>query len=96
MHGTTQRPNTPPQVLPAPPPLPRRLVDLRPVACAGTGIWFLTFCALLIARLAFDSGAPVALWTCLAGFLLGLGGLSVSWWQRSAARRGSRGAQTGL
>jgi len=34
----------------------------------------------------------VWLWTCLAGFVLGLMGLSVYSWQRRAARRGSRSA----
>jgi len=32
------------------------------------------------------------LWTCLAGFVLGLLGLSVYAWQRRAARRGARSA----
>ncbi|MGH3625395.1 MAG: DUF2530 domain-containing protein [Sciscionella sp.] len=84
------------QPLPPPPPLPKGLVDLRPVSWVGTGLWFAGFCVLLVARLAFHAGAPIVLWTCLAGWLLGLLGLSVSWWQRSAARRGSRSAQTGF
>jgi hypothetical protein len=77
-----------------PPPLPTRLNDLRPLLFTGTALWFVAFAVLLVISL--SSGWQPGLWTCLAGFLLGFVGLAISGWQRSAARRGSRGAQTGI
>ncbi|MQA07314.1 MAG: DUF2530 domain-containing protein [Pseudonocardiaceae bacterium] len=79
-----------------PPPLPHGVVDTTRVVIGGSAIWFLLFCGLLVSILAFDSGSWLLLWTCAAGWGLGLVGLAVMHWQRSAARRGSRGAQTGL
>lgn len=77
-----------------PPPLPARLNDLRPLLIAGTALWFVTFGVLLVISL--NGGSQPGLWTCLAGFVLGFVGLAISSWQRAAARRGSRSAQTGL
>lgn len=54
---------------------PIRPVDppLLPFAVAGTGIWAVAGLALLAA------GAPDGwLWTCLAGFLLGLGWVALT------------------
>jgi hypothetical protein len=76
-----------------PPPLPPRLVDARPVLWIGTALWFLAFCGLLVARLGFQAAASVWLWTCLAGWVLGLIGLAIVSWQRAAGERGARGAQ---
>lgn len=79
--------------LPPPPPLPQRWVDLRPMVAVGTALWFVAFCGLLVARLAFHTRPTELLWICLAGWIVGLFGASVMYWQRAASRRGSRGAQ---
>jgi hypothetical protein len=63
---------------------------------ASTAIWFVALGALLIARYGFDVTPPIWLWTALAGAVLGLIGIAVMAWQRSAARRGARGAQRNL
>jgi hypothetical protein len=91
----TTEPPTPAPALRQPPPLPARLVDLRPLLVIGISLWFLAFCGFLVARLGFHTGSWVWLWTCFCGWVLGLIGLSVVYWQRGAARRGSRAAQQG-
>lgn len=79
------------------PPLPSRLTDLRPPLWIGIGLWFAAFVVLLVARLGFHTGPPtIWLWTCLSGWLLGLIGMSIVYWQRGAARRGARAAQQGI
>ena len=83
----------PPTTLRTPPPLPARWVDAWPLVGLGTALWFLAFCGLLIAHLGFGAPATEWLWTTLAGWLLGFAGFAVMRWQRSAARRGARGAQ---
>lgn len=76
------------------PPLPGGLTDLRPPLWIGIGLWFAAFVVLLVARLGFHVGPPtVWLWTCFSGWVLGLIGLGIVYWQRSAARGGSRAAQ---
>ncbi|HEX9334901.1 MAG TPA: DUF2530 domain-containing protein [Pseudonocardiaceae bacterium] len=79
--------------LPAPPPLPVGWVDMRPVLAVGTALWFLAFCGLLLARYGYQQTTGIWLPTCLAGWVLGIVGTGIMYWQRSAARRGSRGAQ---
>ena len=76
-----------------PPPLPARWVDMRPVLALGTGLWFVAYCVLLVERYARDVDTGIWLPTCLAGWILGLIGTAIMYWQRSAARRGSRSAQ---
>lgn len=78
------------------PSLPPRLADPVPVVLVGTALWFLAFCALLVARWVFGGGSLVWTWTCLTGWVLGLIGCLIIRWQRAAARRGARGAQQGL
>ncbi|SHH01974.1 DUF2530 domain-containing protein [Streptoalloteichus hindustanus] len=78
------------------PPLPRSLVNPDPLVFVGSAAWFVTFCVLLITQVALGDGPGVWFWTALTGWLLGGVGLLVIRWQRSAARRGSRGAQQGL
>ena len=74
-----------------PPPLPRYLTDPVPVVVIGTIAFLAAFVIMLLV------GAPAQwTWSCLAGFCLGFAGYGVFRWQRSAARRGSRGAQEGL
>ncbi|MCP2169269.1 DUF2530 domain-containing protein [Goodfellowiella coeruleoviolacea] len=82
--------------LPPPPPLPRRFTDVVPIVVVGSSIMFVVFAVLLVARLAAGVDSGEVMWTCLAGWVLGLIGLGVVAWQRAAARRGSRGAQQGL
>jgi drug/metabolite transporter (DMT)-like permease len=79
-----------------PPPLPRRLTQVRTVTAVGSLLWLLAAVALLVAALA--GWRPLDIWftTCLAGVLLGGIGYGIYAWQRAAARRGSRTAQRGL
>lgn len=77
----------------APPPLPARWVDMRPVLALGTALWFVAYCALLVARYGYHATTGIWLPTCLAGWILGVIGTAIMYWQRSAARRGARGAQ---
>ncbi len=76
---------------PEPPPLPRRLLDPRPVILVGAVLWVLTAVASFVVP-ALESWRPIA----VAGLAVSVIGTSIFLWQVSAARRGSRGAQTGL
>lgn len=76
-----------------PPPLPPRWVDLRPVLAVGTALWFVAYCVLLVCHYASHLSTGSWLGTCLAGWILGVIGMGVMYWQRAAARRGTRGAQ---
>ncbi|MDA3630794.1 DUF2530 domain-containing protein [Saccharopolyspora oryzae] len=73
------------------PHLPRRLADPTPVVLTGTALWLLG-----VLLFAVRSDLRIEFWTCLAGVVLGVIGYGVFRWQRSAARRGSRGAWQGL
>jgi hypothetical protein len=77
----------------APPPLPRALVDVRPLVIAGTVAWFVAFGVLAVLRWGLHEPATEWLWICLAGGALGLVGLGIVTWQRSAFRHHARGAQ---
>jgi hypothetical protein len=79
--------------LPAPPPLPGGLVDVRPLVAGGTAAWLLAFCGLALARWAGHEPPTEWLWICLCGGALGIIGLGIATWQRSAASRDSRRAQ---
>lgn len=79
-----------------PPPLPERLLDLAPLVYWGTGAWLVAAIALAISHYVFDATPPIWLWTALAGVFLGLIGIPIMWWQRSASRHGHRGAQRDL
>lgn len=76
---------------PPPPALPPRLVNLRLLVVVGTAVWVIAWVYLLA-----TGGNRDWQWIAMAGWILGLIGLPVMWWQRSASRRGSRGAQRGL
>jgi hypothetical protein len=76
---------------PAPPPLPPALMDPRPVIAVGAVLWALALLAAFTVPV-LHSWRPIT----LAGLGVGVFGLSLFLWQRSAARRGARGAQTGL
>jgi uncharacterized protein DUF2530 len=77
------------------PPLPRKLTDPTPVVLVGTGLWFVGVVLFGIRDWA-DGSWDIQFWTCLTGGVLGIIGYGVFSWQRSAARRGSRGAWQGL
>lgn len=76
---------------PTPPDLPAALLDPRPVIGVGALLWVLATIAAFTAP-ALETWRPVA----LAGLAVSVFGASLFLWQRAAARRGSRGAQTGL
>ncbi|RZS41004.1 uncharacterized protein DUF2530 [Herbihabitans rhizosphaerae] len=78
------------------PPLPPSLTDLRSVVLIGTVVWFAAVVVLLVLRYGFDVSPPIWLWTAIAGATLGLIGVPIMWWQRTASRRGSKGAQRDL
>jgi hypothetical protein len=75
----------------AAPELPAGLRDPRPVILVGTVLWVLAAVASFTVA-ALEHWRPVT----LAGIGVSLFGLTLFLWQRSAARRGVRGAQTGL
>lgn len=75
----------------AAPELPARLRDPRPVILVGTVLWAMAAVASFTVP-ALEHWRPVT----VAGIGVSLFGLSLFLWQRSAARRGARGAQTGL
>lgn len=80
-----------PEPSPEPPPLPVALLRVWPVIGAGVA----GFCCATIAAFAvpaLEAWRPVS----LAGLGVGVLGTTIFLVQRGAARRGSRGAQTGL
>ncbi|RVW06423.1 DUF2530 domain-containing protein [Rhodococcus spongiicola] len=72
--------------------LVERLSDPRPVVAVGTLAWVLATVVVLLAGEPWSGALPV----CYAGTALGVLGFGVFLVQRSAARRGKRGAQRGL
>ncbi|WP_020664473.1 DUF2530 domain-containing protein [Amycolatopsis benzoatilytica] len=69
------------------PDLPKRLTDLTPVVIVGTALWLVALVVL------FFTASGVWVQTCVAGIVLGFIGLGIIFWQRTAARRGSKSAQ---
>ncbi|MCB1265088.1 MAG: DUF2530 domain-containing protein [Mycobacterium sp.] len=76
---------------PIPPELPAALLDPRPVIGAGAALWSLAALASFTIP-ALHTWRPVT----MAGLAVSLVGVSIFIWQRAAARRGAKGAQTGL
>ncbi|GAY14418.1 DUF2530 domain-containing protein [Mycobacterium sp. shizuoka-1] len=76
---------------PEPPALPAALLDPWPVIVAGAVLWALVTVAAFTLT-ALESWRPIA----IAGLGTGVVGTSIFLWQRTAVRRGARGAQTGL
>ena len=72
------------------PPLPAALTRMRTVIGIGTVLWLVAAAVVLL------TGPPLLLTTCLVGAGLGGVGWAIFAWQRAAARRGSRTAQSGL
>ncbi|WP_409436508.1 DUF2530 domain-containing protein [Mycobacterium sp. SMC-14] len=80
-----------PQPSPEPPPLPTALLRIWPVIGAGvTGFCCATIAAFTVPAL--EGWRPVS----VAGLGVGMVGTTIFLVQRGAARRGARGAQTGL
>ncbi|WP_033295389.1 DUF2530 domain-containing protein [Amycolatopsis jejuensis] len=69
------------------PDLPKRLTDLTPVVIVGTSLWTVALVVL------FFVAEGVWVQTALAGIALGFIGFGIIFWQRTAARRGSKSAQ---
>ena len=80
-----------PSVEPQPPELPAALLEPAPVITGGAVLWALATLAAFFVP-ALESWRPIT----VSGLGVGVVGTSIFLWQRSAARRGSRGAQTGL
>lgn len=78
------------------PELPARLVDLFPIVVVGTILWLAGFLVLVLRCVVTGRAPDVWLWTTVAGVVISCMGLGIMTWQRAAARRGSRSAQTGL
>jgi hypothetical protein len=76
---------------PEPPPLPARLQEQWPVIGAGALAWLIATIAAFAVP-ALESWRPVS----IAGLGVGVLGTTIFLWQRSASRRGARGAQTGF
>jgi hypothetical protein len=77
----------------APPPLPPVRANLAHIVIPTTALWFVGFVVLLFFTGPLrEHDAMIWLWTCLAGWILGLMGLTIYFWQRQAARRGRRSA----
>lgn len=74
-----------------PPPLPAVLLDPWPVIAIGALVWLIAAVAAFVVP-ALTTWRPLT----LAGLAVGVLGTSIFLWQRTAARRGARGAQTGL
>lgn len=79
-----------------PPPLAPSLTRMSTVVGVGTVLWLVAAGAVLVAILVGAPLPPLVLPTCLVGAALGGVGWAVFYWQRSAARRGSRTAQQGV
>lgn len=75
----------------AAPPPPAALLAVWPVIAVGAVAW-LAAAVAAFAVPALQSWRPVT----VAGLAVGLAGTAIFVWQRDAARRGARGAQTGL
>ncbi|QUG99953.1 DUF2530 domain-containing protein [Saccharopolyspora erythraea] len=73
------------------PALPPRLAEPTPVVLAGTVLW----CAGAVVFAVMAPGG-IQFWTSAVGCGLGVVGYGVFRWQRSASRRGARGAWKGL
>lgn len=69
------------------PDLPKRLTDLTPVVIVGTSAWFAALVVL------FFVAQGVWVWTAFSGIVLGFIGFGIIFWQRAAAKRGSKSAQ---
>lgn len=83
--------NAEPDEGPQPPPLPRSLLAVWPIILVGALGWLIAVVAAFLVS-GLETFRPIA----VAGLGVGVLGTSVFGWQLAAARRGARGAQSGL
>jgi hypothetical protein len=76
---------------PVPPPLPARLLAVWPIIAVGELGWLIATVAVFVLP-TLQSSRPIM----LAGLGVGLVGTSIFLLQLAGARRGARGAQSGL
>lgn len=76
---------------PEPPPLPPGLLEPWRVIAVGAAAWVVVI-VLAFTVPALHEWRPIS----IAGLATGVVGTSIFLWQKSAAQRGARGAQTGL
>lgn len=74
------------------PRIPPRLTDPRPVLAVGSALWAIATIVVWASGERWESARPV----CLMGLAVGLLGTVIYLVQRRGARRGDKGAQTGL
>ncbi|WP_431957665.1 DUF2530 domain-containing protein [Nocardia lijiangensis] len=74
------------------PEIPPRLTDPRPVLAVGSALWVVAALVVWASGERWEWARPV----CLMGLVVGLIGLTIFLIQRRGARRGDKGAQTGL
>ncbi|MBF6092819.1 DUF2530 domain-containing protein [Nocardia cyriacigeorgica] len=74
------------------PQIPPRLTDPRPVLVVGCALWALATLVVWVSGDRWETARPV----CLMGLAVGLLGYTIFLVQRRGARRGDKGAQTGL
>jgi hypothetical protein len=74
------------------PQIPPRLTDPRPVLAVGSTLWLVATLVVLAGGDRWASVLPV----CLMGLVVGVLALGIYLIQRRGARRGDKGAQTGL
>jgi hypothetical protein len=74
-----------------PPMLPAALLEVWPVVAIGAFAWLVAAVAAFVVP-ALQTWRPLT----VAGLAVGVLGTIIFLWQREAARRGARGAQTGL
>ncbi|MTD16983.1 DUF2530 domain-containing protein [Nakamurella sp. YIM 132087] len=73
--------------------MPPVKANLAHIVVPLTGLWFVLSVVLFFVRDELRAhDAMIWFWTCLAGWVLGVIGLSIYAWQRQAARRGTRSA----
>ncbi|MFC9892630.1 DUF2530 domain-containing protein [Nocardia sp. NPDC127579] len=74
------------------PEIPPRFTDPRPVLAIGSALWLVATVVVWAGGERWESARPV----CLMGLAVGLLGTTIFLIQRRGARRGDKGAQTGL
>ncbi|MGN2641787.1 DUF2530 domain-containing protein [Nocardia takedensis] len=74
------------------PQIPPSLTDPRPVLALGSALWAIATVVVWLSGERWESARPI----CLMGLAVGVLGTVIFLIQRRGARRGDKGAQTGL
>ncbi|MFC8528240.1 DUF2530 domain-containing protein [Nocardia sp. NPDC057227] len=74
------------------PAIPQRLTDPRPVLAVGSALWLVATIVVWSGGARWAEARPL----CLMGLLVGALALGIYLIQLRGARRGDKGAQTGL